>query len=286
MTLGQLFKECVQLIKKASDTPALDARIIAQNVLNIGINSLIIHSQDIVDEADAQKILSLAKRRAEGEPVAYLVGHRGFFEDDFKVNNNTLIPRADTEILVEEALKEGLSFPSEDLEILDLCTGTGCIGISVAKTLKKHGVNTNLTLSDISEKALEVCKENAKRILGDIGIEYEVVCADLFEGVKGRKFDLILSNPPYIATGVIKTLEEQVRREPILALDGGADGLDLIKRITKQASNYLKAGGALLMEIGYDQGPAVKELFEQAGLHQVEVKKDLGQCDRVVKGAF
>jgi release factor glutamine methyltransferase len=308
LTLNELYRRCVQIISTSSDTPTLDARIIAQNVLNVGLNSFILHSQDLVKPADFQRTLDLAQRRAQGEPVAYLVGHRGFYEEDFKVNSSTLIPRADTEILVEEAIKQGLEIAQQEnkqeLKILDLCTGTGCVGISVAKALFKRFAKTTeskttesktteyrtkLTLSDISKDALQVCKENAKRILGNIGLEdleYEVLCGDLFERVAGKKFDLILANPPYIKTEVIQTLEEQVKREPILALDGGADGLALIKKLTNQAPKYLEKGGALLLEIGYDQGDAVKALFEKAGFKQVEVKKDLGGCDRVVKGAL
>lgn len=283
MTLDQLYRRCVQTIGKASDTPTLDARIIAQNVLNLGLNAFILHSKDIVSPSEAQTILDLAERRAAGEPVAYLVGHRGFYDDDFKVNQYTLIPRADTEILVELAVKLGSQGPNTP-KLLDLCCGTGCIGISTAKALAKQGKQPQLVLTDISKEALEVCKENATRILGNIGLGYEVVEGDLFEGVKGKQFDLLLTNPPYIASGVIQTLEEQVKREPLLALDGGQDGLDLIKRITSQAPAYLKSGGYLLMEIGYDQGAAVKALFEAAGFEEVEVKKDLGECDRVVKG--
>ena len=301
LTLNELYRRCVQIISTSSDTPTLDARIIAQNVLNVGLNSFILHFQDIVKPADVQRTLDLAQRRAQGEPVAYLVGHRGFYEEDFKVNSSTLIPRADTEILVEEAIKQGLKIAQnaqqenkQELKILDLCTGTGCVGISVAKALFKRFAKTTeyrikLTLSDLSKDALQVCKENAKKILGNIGLEdleYEVLCGDLFERVAGKKFDLVLANPPYIKTEVIQTLEEQVKREPILALDGGADGLALIKKLTSQAPEYLEKGGALLLEIGYDQGDAVKALFEKAGFTQVEVKKDLGGCDRVVKGAF
>lgn len=290
MTLDELYKKCIKLIDKSSDTPALDARIIAQNVLDIEINEFILHSQDIVSQADEKTILDLAVRRAQGEPVAYLIGQRGFYEDIFTVNEHTLIPRADTEILVELAIELGLKRTQRDLQILDLCCGTGCIGISVAKTLAKEDKNIKLILSDISKEALEVCNENCERILRDIGIkenvEYMVVCGNLFESVKDLHFDLILTNPPYIASSVIETLDEQVKKEPYLALDGGDDGLAIIKEITTHVPKYLNEGACLLMEIGYDQGKAVKELFEKAGLHQVEVKKDLGGRDRVVKGAF
>ena len=283
MTLEELYQKCVQIIGSASDTPTLDARIIAQNVLNIELNSFILHFKDIVSPADCQTITDLAIRRTYGEPVAYLVGHRGFYEDDFKVNQYTLIPRADTETLVELAI-ELAKQKTLNLSILDLCCGTGCIGISTAKALAKQGKNVELTLTDLSLEAMDVCKENARKILGDIGIEYKFGCGDLFESVACDEFDMILTNPPYIASGVIGTLEEQVKREPILALDGGEDGLDLIREITSQAPNYLKKDGYLLMEIGYDQGAAVKKLFEKAGFKEVEVKKDLGGRDRVVKG--
>lgn len=289
MTLDELYKSCIKILNTASDTPALDARIIAQNVLNIELNAFILHSQDIVSPTDTQKILELTRRRAQGEPVAYLIGQRGFYEDVFTVNENTLIPRSDTEILVETAIEIGQKMPQE-INILDLCCGTGCIGISVAKALAKQGKIVKLTLTDISKKALEVCKINCERILRNIGIkgnvQYTIKHADLFEGVEDVRFDMILTNPPYIASSVIETLEEQVKKEPILALDGGQDGLKIIRKITKQAPKHANNGAYLLMEIGFDQGATVKDLFEQAGLHQVEIKKDLGGRDRVVKGAF
>ena len=284
MTLEELYQKCVQIIGSSSDTPTLDARIIAQNVLNIELNSFILHFKDIVSPSDAQTITDMAMRRAYGEPVAYLVGHRGFYEDDFKVNKYTLIPRADTETLVELAVELGKNLPSSPITILDLCCGTGCIGISTAKALKKQDKNVELTLTDLSLEALDVCKENARNILKNIGVECRFECGDLFESVACDEFDMILTNPPYIATEVIGTLEEQVRHEPFLALDGGEDGLDLIREITSQAPEHLKSGGYLLMEIGYNQGSAVKALFKKADFEEVEVKKDLGGRDRVVKG--
>ena len=284
MTLEELYQKCVQIIGSSSDTPTLDARIIAQNVLNIELNSFILHFKDIVSPSDAQTITDMAMRRAYGEPVAYLVGHRGFYEDDFKVNKYTLIPRADTETLVELAVELGKNLPASPITILDLCCGTGCIGISTAKALKRQDKNVELTLTDLSLEALDVCKENARNILKNIGVECRFECGDLFESVACDEFDMILTNPPYIATEVIGTLEEQVRHEPFLALDGGEDGLDLIREITSQAPEHLKSGGYLLMEIGYNQGSAVKALFKKAGFEEVEVKKDLGGRDRVVKG--
>lgn len=284
MTLEELYQKCVQIIGSSSGTPTLDARIIAQNVLNIELNSFILHFKDIVSPSDAQVITDMAVRRAYGEPVAYLVGHRGFYEDDFKVNKYTLIPRADTETLVELAVELGKNLPSSPITILDLCCGTGCIGISTTKALKKQDKNVELTLTDLSLEALDVCKENARNILKNIGVECRFECGDLFESVACDEFDMILTNPPYIATEVIGTLEEQVRHEPFLALDGGEDGLDLIREITSQAPEHLKSGGYLLMEIGYNQGSAVKALFKKAGFEEVEVKKDLGGRDRVVKG--
>ncbi len=286
MTLEELYRKCIQIIGSASETPALDARIIAQNALNIEYNSFILHYKDIVEPTTVQTVLALASRRSQGEPVAYLVGHRGFYEEDFKVNKYTLIPRADTETLVELAVELGKNLSVTPINILDLCCGTGCIGISTAKALAKQNKNVELTLTDLSLEALEVCKENARNILGNIGLECRFGGGDLFEAVKGKKFDLLLTNPPYIASAVIQTLEAQVKREPLLALDGGEDGLDLIRKIAAQAPDYLEKGGYLLMEIGFDQGKAVKALFEAAGFEQVEVKKDLGGRDRVVKGRF
>lgn len=322
MTVEQVYKQCLNIIGKTSDTPSLDARIIIQDVLNFDSSAFILKSHDNVTPQDECTILEMAQKRAKKMPVAYIVGHRGFFEDDFIVNQDTLIPRADTEILVETALKviannivanqtvanddsiKNCSKPhhcanmsrtakpdelkTQKLKILDLCCGTGCIGISVAKIIKRNNpsLDIELTLADISNGALQVCQNNAIKILSSTKISWRVVQTDLFENLKNMKFNLILSNPPYIKSNIIPTLEEQVQQEPKLALDGGQDGLDIIRKIVAQAPSFMENNGHLIMEIGFDEKEDVKEMFSNAGFVYIDAKKDLGNRDRVVFGKW
>lgn len=309
MTVEQLYKECSRVIGNASDTPALDARIIIQDALGLDDSAFMLKGSQEVPSIDAERILGMAHSRRDGTPVAYITGHRGFFMDDFIVNESTLIPRADTEVLVEHAIAKSkpiILHKADNIahrpvnrplfSILDLCCGTGCIGISLAKALalelEKHNAGDliELTLSDISEGAATVCKQNASNILGACNpfkrarVCWNVVTGDLFSTVGDSRFDIIVTNPPYIRRDVIPTLDEQVRNEPMLALDGGDDGLDAICRIVEDAPKHLVTGGWMLMEIGFDQGDVVKMIFASAGFVDVCVEKDLGGRDRVVIG--
>lgn len=212
------------------------------------------------------------EKRTERIPVQQILGVQEFMGLPFIVTGDVLCPRQDTETLVEEALKE--LRPGE--RILDLCTGSGCILIS----LLTYGKDCSGVGADLSLKALEIAGENARRL----GVECELIHSDLFEQF-GEKFDMIVSNPPYIATKEIEALMPEVRdREPRMALDGKEDGLFFYREITGQARQYLKPGGRLLFEIGYDQGNAVAGMMTEAGFTEVQVKKDLAGLDRVVKG--
>lgn len=212
------------------------------------------------------------EKRTERIPVQQILGVQEFMGLPFIVTGDVLCPRQDTETLVEEALK--VLRPGE--RILDLCTGSGCILIS----LLTYGKDCSGVGADLSLKALEIAGENARRL----GVECELIHSDLFEQL-GEKFDMIVSNPPYIATKEIEALMPEVRdREPRMALDGKEDGLFFYREITGQARQYLKPGGRLLFEIGYDQGNAVAGMMTEAGFTEVQVKKDLAGLDRVVKG--
>lgn len=212
------------------------------------------------------------EKRTERIPVQQILGVQKFMGLPFIVTGDVLCPRQDTETLVEEALK--VLRPGE--RILDLCTGSGCILIS----LLTYGKDCSGVGADLSLKALEIAGENARRL----GVECELIHSDLFEQL-GEKFDMIVSNPPYIATKEIEALMPEVRdREPRMALDGKEDGLFFYREITSQARQYLKPGGRLLFEIGYDQGNAVAGMMTEAGFTEVQVKKDLAGLDRVVKG--
>ena len=286
MTLPQLYKSFTQSFADISDSPAADARILICACLGITQTQLALATDEQVPSEKEAELEELRKARADGMPVAYLTGERGFYESVFMVTEDTLIPRADTETLVEEALADVVErFQEQDtVRILDLCCGTGCIGISVAKVLSECFDKVFLTLADVSDKAMEVCRQNAAGLIEEDNIDVTFAVGDLFEAVKDDDFDAILSNPPYIASSVIPTLEKQVRFEPVLALDGGPDGLDFVRRIASGAPARLADGGLLMMEIGYDQGQSAMKILKDNGFSETEVIKDLGNNDRVVKG--
>ena len=251
---------------------ALDAWYLLQMVCKIERSYYYVHGEEDITQ-DAQKEYEIAvQKRAEHIPLQYIIGEQEFMGLRFKVNSNVLIPRQDTETLVEQVLK----IVKPGMKVLDLCTGSGCVLISVLKNVTELiGMG-----SDISKTALLVAKENAK--LHEVDAEW--VRSDLFDNIT-ETFDVIMANPPYIPTGEILSLMPEVRDfEPENALDGGADGLDFYRKITEQVKDYLNPGGYVYMEIGYDQGEAVSELMRNAGFTEVEVIKDLARNDRVVKG--
>lgn len=251
---------------------ALDAWYLLQMVCKIERSYYYVHGEEDITQ-DAQKEYEIAvQKRAEHIPLQYIIGEQEFMGLRFKVNSNVLIPRQDTETLVEQVLK----IVKPGMKVLDLCTGSGCVLISVLKNAPElTGMG-----SDISKTALLVAKENAK--LHEVDAEW--VRSDLFDNIT-ETFDVIMANPPYIPTGEILSLMPEVRDfEPENALDGGADGLDFYRKIAGQVKDYLNPGGYVYMEIGYDQGEAVSELMRNTGFTEVEVIKDLARNDRVVKG--
>ena len=222
---------------------------------------------------DEAKIMNAAEKRMKHIPLGYIFGKTNFYGYDLMVNENVLIPRLDTEILIETAIKEIKS--RENATILDIGTGSGAIAIVLNKE-----TNAKTIAVDVSEKALEVAKQNA--ITNNAEVEF--IHSNLFENLGKIKVDFIVSNPPYIESSVIAGLDKEVRdNEPILALDGGEDGLDFYRVIVKEAKNHLNPNGMLLFEIGYNQGEALKELMKN-GFKNVKVIKDYGNNDRVVIG--
>ena len=253
---------------------ALDAWYLLQMVCKIERSYYYVHGEEDITQ-DAQKEYEIAvQKRAEHIPLQYIIGEQEFMGLRFKVNSNVLIPRQDTETLVEQVLK----IVKPGMKVLDLCTGSGCVLISVLKNAPElTGMG-----SDISKAALLVAKENAK--LHEVDAEW--VRSDLFDNIT-ETFDVIMANPPYIPTGEILSLMPEVRDfEPENALDGGADGLDFYRKIAGQVKDYLNPGGYVYMEIGYDQGEAVSELMTKEGYGQVVVKKDLAGLDRIVCGVY
>ena len=284
MNLSELYRSFTEAFKDISDSPSADAAILICHCLGITRTQLVLSPNEEIPQDKLEELMKIKTARENGEPVAYLTGERGFYECVFSVSPDTLIPRADTETLVEEAVAD-IAEAFEDrteVRILDLCCGTGCIGISVAKVLSEVFDKVTLVLSDVSEKAMDVCKKNAEDLIEEDNIEVQFNTGNLFEGLDGV-FDAVLSNPPYIATSVIPTLEKQVQFEPVLALDGGADGLDFVRKIAASAKAHLVPGGILQMEIGYDQGKEARDILRKEGYRKISVIKDLEDCDRVVK---
>ena len=252
----------------------IDAWLLLEKVCRIDRSFYYLHMEEELSEEQVHEYEIALKKRAERVPLQYIVGETEFMGLRFKVNSNVLIPRQDTETLVEEALK----VVEPGMRVLDMCTGSGCIIISIL-----HNASDVMGMAvDISKQALNVAKENAK--MNEVAVLFER--SDMFDNVTGT-FDVIVSNPPYIPTEVIPKLMPEVRDfEPMDALDGKEDGLYFYRRIADGCKKYLNPGGRILVEIGYDQGEAVSELFTQAGLSDVKVIKDLAKNDRVVSGVL
>lgn len=285
VTAAQLIKLGTEELKGSSiDTPQLDAEVLLCYLLNIERIQLHIYPEREIAQEICQKFWEVVEKRKKQVPVQYLTNRQEFMGLDFYVDQRVLIPRGDTEILVEEVLslyRQGLY--SDNVKLLDLGTGSGAIGLSLAKLIDRSQV----TLVDISADALEVAQINADLI--GVSNKVEFYHGDLFEALKGDRahmnFHFVLSNPPYISRRVIETLSPQVKEyEPYNALDGGEDGLDFYRKIVERAMEFILPGGWLVVEIGFDQGPAVKELLEARGFHAVEIIRDLAGLDRVVKG--
>ena len=273
MTLEEALTYGRQTLTEARITEAaLDAWYLLEYVCKIDRSYYYLHYQDELEEEKQQEYEAVVKKRAERIPLQYITGMQVFMGLEFKVNSNVLIPRQDTEILVETAL--GLIQP--DMRVLDLCTGSGCVLISLLHMTEDiSGVG-----SDNSKQALLVARENARAN----GVEAEWVRSDLFQNLTGT-FDVIVTNPPYIPSAVIDKLQPEVRDfEPREALDGREDGLYFYEKIVAESKTFLNTGGYLGMEIGYDQGEAVSALMKHTGYENIRVIRDLSGLNRVVCG--
>ncbi len=284
MTLRELLNGGVTLLKeKGISDAALEAEMLLCHLLNKDRIHLYAYGREPVAEELRRRYFDLLEERAAGRPLQYILGTAEFMGVSLMVDESVLIPRQDTELLAEEAfraLSDPLRFPGRP-RVLDLCTGSGALAIAVAKGIP----NARVAAADLSAQALELARRNAAAagVAGSI----EFYQGDLFEPLEGKTaYDLILSNPPYIATAVIDTLAVEVRaHEPRMALDGGPDGLSVIRRILGEAPRRLKPGGLLLMEIGYDQAEAVKALALGEGKPFAEgrILRDLGGNHRVLE---
>ena len=260
--------------KEAIDSARLTAELLLAHTLTTQRVKLYMDLDRplVADELSAFR--ALIQRRLSGEPTQYLVGHREFYGRRFAVDARVLIPRPETELLVEAVLR---GLPKDaPRRVLDLCTGSGCIAVSVAKERPL----AELIATDLSPDALQVAKANAEAL--GVSDRVRFIEGDLLGPLaNGARFDAIVSNPPYIRTAELGSLQREVQREPRLALDGGEDGLDLVRRIVEGALAFLEPGGRLALEIGDEEGDAVKALLARAGYHEVAIEQDYARLDRL-----
>ncbi len=291
MTLQETLKNGEQYLRDCGiEEAGIDAWLLLSFVTGMDRTRFLLNREEETGEREARRYLELLKRRGSRIPLQHLTGEQEFMGLSFHVNGSVLIPRQDTEILVEEALKR----LKPGMRALDLCTGSGCIAVSLAKLREKterdrpeaasirnaQGRQPLVDAADISPEALAVAAENIRQHRADV----RLVLSDLFAGIP-EAYDMIVSNPPYIPTAVIGELPEEVRfHEPHLALDGREDGLFFYREILRQGHEHLSAGGWILFEIGCDQGEAVSRLMEENGYAEIRIVKDLSALDRVALG--
>ena len=283
LTLKQLYKVgTVKLAEEGIEEFSLDAWYLLEYVTGVSKAMYFAEPERAVSEENADRYMDCIRRRAAHIPLQHITGEQEFMGYPFCVNEHVLIPRQDTEILVEEAIQ----VMRPKMKVLDMCTGSGCIVLSILKMCREKYYMTDLQGigADVSEEVLKVARENGRRL--EVPVTW--IQSDLFAKIpEEEKYDVIVSNPPYIETAVIDTLQEEVRlHDPYIALDGKEDGLYFYRRIISEAGKYLKTQGKLMFEIGCDQAEAVEELMKNAGYEQITVKKDLAGLDRVVYGTL
>lgn len=281
MKIKDILFQGISILKENDiDEANMKARVILADLLGKNKEYLMIHDNDEIEDGLNRIFLEKIERLKNHEPLQYVINKQEFMGFELYVDKNVLIPQPDTENLVEEVIllsdKKRKSI-KEEIRILDLCTGSGAIAISISKLIKKSLVYA----SDISKGALKIAEENSSKNSANV-MFFE---SNLFDKIsKLYKFDIIVSNPPYIEKEVIKTLSKEVQNEPILALDGGEDGLDFYREIIKKAKEYLNTDGYLAFEIGYNQKNAVENIFKENGYKNIYSRKDLGGNDRIVVG--
>lgn len=298
MTYQELLKNCTEELQAVGvPDPKSDARLLLEEVSGKDYSHLLIDMREQVPERVAEKLSDFMAMRKKRIPLQQIIGYTEFMGLKFYVTGDVLCPRQDTEVLVEQVLEK----INGGAKVLDLCTGSGCIAISIAKlagsdvmgagncgyaagVMSTDDKAVSVTATDISEKALAVAEKNARAN----GVSVHFYKGDLYQALPtDEKYDIIVSNPPYIRTDVIDTLETEVKDyEPRIALDGTADGLAFYRRIIADAGEYLNAGGQIFFEIGYDQGAEVSALLADYGFTDISVIKDYGGNDRVVTAMF
>ena len=274
MTIKEMLSKGMIMLKGNNvDSPKLKARLLLQFILKKPRQYLIVYDNEEVGKKEQWEYFVNIEKLTNGVPLQHITHQQEFMKMNFFVNENVLIPRPDTEILVEEVIK--IASKMSKPKILDLCTGSGAIAIAIAKNVP----NAELYAIDISSKAIDVAQKNSK----ELGTKIKFIKSNLFSKLEKMKFDIIVSNPPYIKKDVMKSLSKEVKKEPELALDGGIDGLDFYRKITAQAIEYLKFGSYLCYEIGYDQKEEVIDIINKQGNYSnTYCKKDLGGNDRII----
>lgn len=278
MNIKEQLKIAADILDKHNvESARLEAEILLAHTLNVGRLYLYINPEQTISQEQIDEYNKLIERRTHHEPTAYIIGHREFMDLDLIVNEDVLIPRPETEVLVESVI-DHLNDNTGIIKIADIGTGSGAIAISLAKSLPSAAVEA----VDISEKAINVAMMNIGKynLLGRITLHL----GDMLSPLNGKKFNAIVSNPPYIPSKVIDTLQAEVKDyEPSTALDGGADGLDFYRLLFRESPKFLIDGGFLAVEIGFDQAESVKKLAEAEGhFKDIEIIKDLSKNDRVI----
>ncbi len=276
MTIKQAIIKGTTILKLDNiSTPKMKTRLLLQYVLKKPRQYLIVYDNKELTKEEEQEYLKYIQMVKNGEPIEHITHQKEFMKLNFYVDKNVLIPRQDTEILVEEIIKIAKHIKAK--KILDLCTGSGAIAISLAKYIE----NIQITALDISSKAIDIATKNAR--INNVEDRITFVESNLFDSLAEEKYDIIVSNPPYIKRKVIEKLDKEVRKEPIIALDGGEDGLDFYRKIIDNGYKYLKYGGYVGLEIGYDQKEDVTKIIkEKQHYKNTFCKKDLYDNDRVI----
>ena len=275
-TINQAINQATQILKSNNiDEPNIKAKILMEHSLNKNRQYIVTASDQKLTQKQTEKYYQLIEELSKNIPLEHIIYKKEFMGISFYVDENVLIPRPDTEILVEEVIK--IAKQTNAKKILDLCTGSGAIVVSLAKFLP----NCEFVATDISKKALEIAEKNA--ISNNVENRVKFIQSDVFGNLKGHKFDIIVSNPPYIETAVIKSLDENVKKEPHIALDGGEDGLDFYRRIYNEGYTFLNSNGFIYVEIGYNQKFNVTEIIQSTSNYkEVQCIKDLANNDRVI----
>lgn len=280
MTVSEALKHGKDCLKKAEiESYSIDSELLLMKALGFGKTELFTKDDYLLTDEEFDKFNSFLKRREKAEPIAYIIGRQEFMGLEFKVNEFTLIPRPDTEVLVEKVIEEVKKHSFKTF--LDIGTGSGAIAVSVLKYID----DVRFDAVDISEEAIKKAQENA--VLNNVADRINFIKSNIYENIINKKYDVIVSNPPYIRTDVIEDLEKNVKDyEPFSALDGGCDGLYFYREITQGAVSRLNENGMLFFEIGYDQGEEVSLIMSNLGFKEICVLKDLAGLDRVVFGCL